>query len=540
MNIEEICQTFFKNIKPKHLQYFEKETPEKNIIKGYICKKPNEFLGSLFITHVNDEETNQFIHSMPKINYYEHDTYDEILTVFHEKLDGSCLIIYPLYDNQGNVLEIIPKTRNTVIADEFIVDLLKKTYTYLIHNFYDNDKETVLIFELYGVANKHEIYNPNSYLSLILIGGYSIDSNLMLGDSDLNLIAFRYGFERPRNLFTIVKNLPQNVYKIININRVLELYQHLDFTAYPTYKDAIDGLKDYLTKINNVSLEKNGFMLLEGAVANTFDKNQKQRYLKLKPHYFEEKHKGNKIPRRTILKEVRKYWDEYGSQIESIYEKDKTHYMKYVQKNLLEEFSQELVDKSQTKRKIEAVFFNVWESQKLPAGLQDLCHKIIDNNPDAELGDLMRIFSKQYPYKKNQARLVYRVMEKIKQTRGWKMEEELLSTINTLEEERQKKQDELITLLNEQERTIAALYELEEQLVDEQMKKTEYENKLWLETDFKAIGCTNQKQRDAYVSDKMKELIPTVEHLKNDINYTQRTVNFLEKKILILERCYNV
>ena len=120
------------------------------------------------------------------------------------------------------------------------------------------------------------------------------------------------------------------------------------------------------------------------------------------------------------------------------------------------------------------------------------------------------------------------------------MEEELLSTINTLEEERLKKQDELITLLEEQERTIAALYELEEQLVDEQMKRTEYENKLWLETDFKAVGCTNQKQRDAYVSDKMKELIPTIEHLKNDINYTKRTVNFLEKKILILERCYNV
>ncbi len=119
-------------------------------------------------------------------------------------------------------------------------------------------------------------------------------------------------------------------------------------------------------------------------------------------------------------------------------------------------------------------------------------------------------------------------------------EEEVLITLNTLEEERQEKQKELIALLEEQERTIAALYDLEETLVEEQMKKTEYENQLWLTTDFKAEGCTNQKQRDAYVEDKMKELIPTVEHLKNDINYTKRMVNFMEKKILILERCYNV
>lgn len=119
-------------------------------------------------------------------------------------------------------------------------------------------------------------------------------------------------------------------------------------------------------------------------------------------------------------------------------------------------------------------------------------------------------------------------------------EKEVLTTLNTLEEERQKKQDELISLLDEQEKTIAVLYDLEESLVKEQMKKAEYENKLWLETDFKAEGCSNQKQRDAYVENKMKELIPTVEHLKNDINYTKRMVNFMEKKILILERCYNV
>ncbi len=416
MNIDEICETYFENtVKKKHLYSFKRKTPKGNLIEGYICKKPNKFLGSIFLTYVNNKEVPQFIHSMPKINYYEYNTYEESIAVFHEKLDGSCLILYPIHDENENVIEIIPKTRNTVIADDYIVDLMKKTYTYPLKEFYNDEKETILIFELYGVGNKHEIYYPDSYVTLTLIGGYSIEYGVMLHDSLLDRIAYDYKMNRPKDLFTIVKDSFASFnYRIGNVHKSLELYKKIESENYPTFKDAIDAVKDYLTEINKISLEENGFILTEGAVANTIDKNSNQRYLKLKPWDIEEKHKNNKIPRRAILKEVRKYWDEYGSKVESIYQDDKLHCQNYVQKNLLEEFPEELVNKAQTKRKIESVFFNIWESKKPPAGIQEICHKLVDDNPDTELKDLMRIFAKEYPYKRKQANLVYGIMGKIK------------------------------------------------------------------------------------------------------------------------------
>lgn len=410
MEINHIIETYFDNkVKKKDLYQFKQKTKKGNIIEGYICRKPNEYLGSMFIEKVNNEDNPQFIHSMPKIHYYskkiEGIETEEI--IFHEKLDGSCIIYYPLYQD-GEVIEVIPKTRNTVIADDFIFNLLKKAITYPIEKIV-KEYDIVLMFELYGVLNQHEIYNPDAYCSLTLIGGYSINTNQMYSNSMLDSFAEKYNLKRPRHLITV--HGFRGVYFITFISPYLQIYYRNDkISMHTSLSEVIQEIKKILSQVNQESYNINGFALTEGVVANM----QKQigGYLKVKPEEIELKHKG--IPTIEIKKEVRKYWDEYGSKIETIYKQDKKHYLNYVKENLAEDFPIDIVESNKTKKRIEKIFFTIWDAKTVPIGIQEIARTLCEENPELSLPEIMNIFSQQYPQKKNQARMVYSICKKIK------------------------------------------------------------------------------------------------------------------------------
>lgn len=410
MKINHIIETYFDNkVKKKDLYQFKQKTKKGNIIEGYICRKPNEYLGSMFIEKVNNEDNPQFIHSMPKIHYYskkiEGIETEEI--IFHEKLDGSCIIYYPLYQD-GEVIEVIPKTRNTVIADDFIFNLLKKAITYPIEEII-KEYDVVLMFELYGVLNQHEIYNPDAYCSLTLIGGYSINTNQMYSNSMLDSFAEKYNLKRPRHLITV--HGFRGVYFITFISPYLQIYYRNDrISMHTSLSEVIQKIKKILSQVNQESYNINGFALTEGVVANM----QKQigGYLKVKPEEIELKHKG--IPTIEIKKEVRKYWDEYGSKIEAIYKQDNKHYLNYVKENLAEDFPIDIVESNKTKKRIEKIFFTIWDAKTVPIGIQEIARTLCEENPELSLSEIMNIFSQQYPQKKNQARMVYSICKKIK------------------------------------------------------------------------------------------------------------------------------
>ena len=410
MEINHIIETYFDNkVKKKDLYQFKQKTKKGNIIEGYICRKPNEYLGSMFIEKVNNEDNPQFIHSMPKIHYYSKKLENiQIKKItFHEKLDGSCIIYYPLYQNR-KIIEVIPKTRNTVIADDFIFNLLKKTITHPIEKII-KEYDAVLMFELYGVLNQHEIYNPDAYCSLTLIGGYSINTNQMYSNSMLDSFAEKYNLKRPRHLITV--HGFRGVYFITFISPYLQIYYHNDrISVHTSLSEVIQEIKKILSQVNQESYNINGFILTEGVVANM----QKQigGYLKVKPEEIELKHKG--IPTIEIKKEVRKYWDEYGSKIEAIYKQDKKHYLNYVKENLAEDFPIDIVESNKTKKRIEKIFFTIWDAKTVPIGIQEIARTLCEENPELSLPEIMNIFSQQYPQKKNQARMVYSICKKIK------------------------------------------------------------------------------------------------------------------------------
>ena len=169
-----------------------------------------------------------------------------------------------------------------------------------------------------------------------------------------------------------------------------------------------------ITKVNKNFSEVHNRQLLEGCVINAYKKDGELTYIKVKSADFEEKCRiENGVPRKFILKEVRKYFDEYGSVAKELYRNGENDYLEYVNENLLEEFSREAVMMRKTQDRITNIFLDILEMREPPKGLQDICHELAEANPDASVPDLMRIFSQEYPEKKRNASLVYSIFNRL-------------------------------------------------------------------------------------------------------------------------------
>jgi hypothetical protein len=424
---EKFCDKYFNNtVKPKHLSEFKSKTPKGNIIEGYLSRKPNRFLGSLIITHITEEsgksyDTEQFVQSFPKIHYWDmrHQLKeDEESIIYHcqEKLDGTCLIIYALKNDSGQIIELVPKTRAMAVADEHILEMFKLVDKKAIEEFYRNDchADDTLMFELYGILNKHEIAHMDTYIDIRLIGAY-------IDETFLNYIAIKCycdldDFKTPDTIYTIEKYPDENSFSVkwCGANHRLRNYEVSTDDKFPTLFDAIGEVKSLLEQINKKYIEQNGRRVIEGVVINGEHSKGGQMYLKIKPKDIEiEARYLDSVPRRFVLKEVQKYFDEYGSRVWEIYEQDETHYIKYVKHQLKEEFTYEQIEDPRTRRRIKKIFMEVWDSKVPPKSLQNICEELIHENPDASVQDLLKIFAKTYPSKKKDSRFAYQILSAI-------------------------------------------------------------------------------------------------------------------------------
>ena len=424
---EKFCEKYFNNtVKPKHLRKFEAKTPKGNMIKGYISRKPNRYLGSMIITHVTEKngesyDTEQFVQSFPKIHYWDKrhklkEDKDQIIYHCPEKLDGTCLIIYSLNDKQGNSLEIIPKSRSQAVADQRILDMYNLIDKKAIEEFFSNPIHfnDALMFELYGILNRHDIAHMDTYIDIALIGAFVgeefLDHFSILINSDLD------NFKMPDTIFFIEKSPNENVFSVKwnEDNYKLKNYKTISEKTFPTLFDAIQEVKALMEKINQKYFEHNGRRVIEGIVVNGEHFINGQMYLKVKPKDIEaEARQLDSVPRRFVLKEIQKYFDEFGSNVRALYENDDTHYIKYVKHQLKEEFSYEQIEDPRTLRRIKNTFMDVWDSQIPPKSIQNICEELLRENPDSTVPELMKIFARTYPSKKRQSRYAFNIFSKI-------------------------------------------------------------------------------------------------------------------------------
>ena len=131
-------------------------------------------------------------------------------------------------------------------------------------------------------------------------------------------------------------------------------------------------------------------------VINTLNTEGHPKWIKVKPNM------GNKdyvIMEDTIRKEVLKYFDDYGSEVLSIYNRDEGHHTEYIYRMLEEEFSRDVIEEYDSK--IEDIFIETW-NKKVRKNIKTICDDMIDEYADRGIDFCMEMFVKEYPMKKGQ------------------------------------------------------------------------------------------------------------------------------------------
>jgi hypothetical protein len=192
----------------KHWQEFDATSPGGLSFAGYLCRQESEWLGTLALTQVEEQERLELVAGMPKIHYpYQRDRHGQPQLVipippratdarFTVKLDGTCIIFYALCDEEGNVLEVIPRTRlqpvlkssrwgdwnallDKALPDRAPVELAVR------------EQGVTLAFELWGYRNPH-LVSYETPLALTLHTG--LRHQRLLAFPRLTQIARRYDF----------------------------------------------------------------------------------------------------------------------------------------------------------------------------------------------------------------------------------------------------------------------------------------------------------------------------------------------------------
>ena len=433
---QKYADMYFNGINRKELREFKATTPKGHIIHGYICMKHNRHLGSLLILKVDGKDTEQFVQSFPKIKYYEQPRQINNKCDVHyayEKLDGSCLIIYPLHipteDSTTYDIEYVPKTRGMPVADKHFLELFNRMDHTKIHDYYNTmgNKDDVLVFELYGNDNLHEIVYPDVTLDLTLIGVCKTHNRILEGSARVDDTdnPIEYVWLAGDELRAVSKEYFTENIPLIQINKQNNgfslhivpdsLLDDLNYTdtifgdnLFGTMQDCIVACKKAIDNIN----ENREAILLEGVVFNTIDAKNVQKYIKVKTSTIEIKHRSeNGIPRADIIKELNKYFDDYQSQIKELYTNDKHCYWPYVREMLLEDYPVEYVDNHKTQKKTERLFLKMWDARSPSPELDTITDKLINDYPGYSVVDLIRLFAQKYPQLKKQANTVYSLLE---------------------------------------------------------------------------------------------------------------------------------
>lgn len=169
--LEQIIQ--ITGVNKKYWNEFDVTTDGGNHIAGWLCREESERLGMLALTEVNGQARLDLVYAMPKIPYpyQKKDGAAEIVISvpqnatdarFNLKLDGTCLIFYPLTDEDGTIIEVIPRTRlqPTLTASRWgdwpaLLDDAMPDRSNLEQAV--REQKITLCFELWGYRNPHLI-----------------------------------------------------------------------------------------------------------------------------------------------------------------------------------------------------------------------------------------------------------------------------------------------------------------------------------------------------------------------------------------------
>ena len=409
---QEYADRYFGGCKSKELKEIDYETPSNHNVKALICRKPNRYLGSLLLLKVDDEPVEQFVQGMPKIHYL--DNYHMLKShgiggymEVYEKLDGTNICLYALKNAEGEVLEVVPKSRNMGTLDKEFLDKYVQCDTYVFEEFVRKHPEYTLYLELYGMGNLHMIKHFNTYLDVKYLGAYTGEEFLKLGNP--------FPTRQPRSLFRIhnIENVVEEEKFYVNTEGIQNLYRGYIVThgcRCLNMEECISYMKDVMEELNKSYEKVNHRLAIEGVVINGINMKDEFTFIKVKPDTIELAHKSeNGIPRQYIMKEIMKYLDENRSIAKDTWRDNPDEVMEYLNRNLRESFEQVYIDKSQGK--IKRLFEERINPAPTPEEIIRIGDELMEEYPDKSIQDLMRVFGQNYPDMKKSGGKLYKYLE---------------------------------------------------------------------------------------------------------------------------------
>jgi len=175
MNIEKFLE------KPhKKFEDIEDVFNPGNRLSGYICSESSKFYGATYLTHINGMqcEQGQLILSSPKMNYpYKRSGkflfyHTPDISPAYEKYDGTAIIAYAYRFRK--ITYVTYKTRMTPILQSFELYNFEEMWREILLKYPDitylPTMEQTMVFELYGIRNKHLIIYPMPLDTVLLFG----------------------------------------------------------------------------------------------------------------------------------------------------------------------------------------------------------------------------------------------------------------------------------------------------------------------------------------------------------------------------------
>lgn len=411
---DEILELFTSNT-----QEFEETTPENNKIKGKILLNHGEFHGSLLITQVNDMEVQQFIRGFPKIKYYDPSIpLSEQPMIAYEKLDGTCIGFYKLRDGKGEVIEIVPKSRQKAVLDKHFQGMLKHCPTMTIYNkSWEPVNPDIIFFELFGMLNEHTIPHKQTYIDLRLIGAGR--DEYMLPTSALQFLSRHLFIPMPNKIFTItpVRKVSIDWYSIegyyledhANQFDTEPNSKFFDYTQ--PFEQIITDIKLQLDTRNLTYKRYYNSIYYEGVVIQNCHDGYNH-YIKVKPDSFYEAEGKTRlgVAINEIRKEIVKIINENITEYNENYNENDV--IQYIKEMLLEEYDKDTVEHPQTKKVITKELRKYIESIS-DTNTNRIVDELLQEVPHTNnITDYMRYYAKKYPMLKHKSQDVYFVLEK--------------------------------------------------------------------------------------------------------------------------------
>jgi len=399
----ELVDTSVKNIHP-----FEIESPQGRQVQGYICKSRGGHMGSLMITQVDKEMVEQYVQGMPKITYPDMRHELELPTV-RLKEDGTNILMYPLKNQKGEIVEVLMKTRLMPELSGKFYDMAFEAYTGGMINAVTQTGFS-MAYELIGGENLHEIdyrFLGDEFENVQLVGLCAFHSEGDLVESTLfDALCHVHKIPRAMEVFKIMPL--DGGYGALPTADFLDRYDSWvkmdeDAPSADDLRALYKEMEVYFEKINmNFQKENPGKIIIEGAVWQSGRTLNKCKAISVREGHIKQ---ACGIPTHDIRKALNKLKE---NSYEDLAEIPIEYVIAFVKEELSEEYPEPLLKDSNTEQKIKSTFGKFIKKVDMTEELEQICARVNQEvGEDAEVTLKMQTYAKLYPDGKRLSGKVY-------------------------------------------------------------------------------------------------------------------------------------